>query len=70
MAIKKKILKTYKKSLKKFGGHKLTRNGLIKKSFNVVNSFAISQLNESKIIYSRENTLKNYLRKLYIKFKK
>jgi|APSaa5957512535_1039671.scaffolds.fasta_scaffold00928_11 FkbM family methyltransferase len=54
MAIKKKILKTYKKSLKKFGGHKLTRNGLIKKSFNVVNSFAISQLNESKIIINNQ----------------
>ena len=54
MEIKKKILKTYKKSLKKFGGHKLTRNGLIKKSFNVVNSFAISQLNESKIIINNQ----------------
>ena len=54
MAIKKKILNTYKKSLKKFGGHKLTRNGLIKKSFNVVNSFAISQLNESKIIINNQ----------------
>jgi len=54
MAIKKKILKTYKKSLKKFGGHKLTRNSLIKKSFNVVNSFAISQLNESKIIINNQ----------------
>lgn len=49
MTLKKKILNTYKKLLKNLGGHKLTKNRLIKNSFNIVNSFAISQLKESKI---------------------
>jgi predicted O-methyltransferase YrrM len=62
----KKILNIYNSNQEKFDIH-----------FNFCDTGAVKiikrkqdKLNESKIIYSRENTLKNYLRKLYIKFKK
>ena len=54
MTIKKKILNRYKKSIKSLGGHNLTRNNLVKKVFKKVNSFTISQLNESKIIINNQ----------------
>jgi len=61
----KKILDIYSSNQDKFDIH-----------FNFCDTGAVKiikknqdPLNESKIIYSRENTFKNYLRKLYIKFK-
>jgi FkbM family methyltransferase len=54
MTVKKKILNRYKKSIKSLGGHNLTRNNLVKKVFKTVNSFAISQLNESKITINNQ----------------
>jgi len=49
MTFKKKIHEKYKKSLTVFGNHGLTKYPIIRKLFNMMNYFVLSQLKESLI---------------------
>lgn len=49
MTVKKKFLKAYKNGINALSGHGLTRNKFLKKSFETINSVAITHLKESMV---------------------
>ena len=49
MKIRKKILEAYKNGINTISGHGLTRNKFLKRSFETINSVAITYLKESMV---------------------